>query len=215
MKVMFFSNLIYIFFGTCVLFKDTFILIRWNFLFAFSIFLVYLIRLIRLSSDIKLNSGPKPSSYKFFSICNWNLNNITSHDFFKVKLLTTSSVMHKLDTICIYESYLNSGISSSIDKLDIFGNNMSPADHPSENRRWGVFIYYKASLSIKMLNINYIQECICFDLKIESKHCTILSLYRSSSWSANKIEFFFKQIKSGSGINYSKQSASDSCYWRF
>ena len=131
MKVIFFSNLIYIFFGTCVLFKDTFIIIRWNFLFVFRIFLVYLIRLIRLSSDIKLNSGPKPSSYKFFSICNWNLNMI----FFKVKLLTTSSVMHKFDTICISESYLNSGISSSIDKLDIFGYNMSPADHPSGNRR--------------------------------------------------------------------------------
>ena len=66
-----------------------------------------------------------------------------------------------------------------------------------------------------MLNIDYIQECISFDLKIESKHCTILSLYRSSSWSANKIEIIFKQIKSDSGISYSKQSVSDSCYWRF
>ena len=45
-----------------------------------------------------------------------------------------------------------------------------------------------------MLSINYIQECICFDLKIESKHCTILSLYQSSSWSANKIEIFLNKL---------------------
>ena len=41
--------------------------------------------------------------------------------------------MHKFDTICIFESYLNPGMSSSIDKLDIFGYNMSRADHPSGN----------------------------------------------------------------------------------
>ena len=102
--------------------------------------------------------------------------------------------MHKFDTICIFKSYLNPGMSSSIDKLDIFGYNMSRADHPSGNWRWGVFIYYKASLPIKMLNIDYIQECISFDLKIERKHCTILSLYRSSSWSANKIEIFLNKL---------------------
>ena len=45
-----------------------------------------------------------------------------------------------------------------------------------------------------MLGINYIQECTCFDLKIESKHCTILSLYRSSSCSANKIEIFLNKL---------------------
>lgn len=147
------------------------------------------------------------------------MDNIASHHFFKVKLLTTSSVMHKFDTICIFKSYLNPGMSSSIDKLDIFGYNMPCADHSSGNWRWGVFIYYKASLPIKMLNIDYIQECISFDLKIESKHCTILSLYRSSSWSANKIEIFLNKLNLSKQFviqnNYSKQSVSDSCYWRF
>ena len=89
--------------------------------------------------------------------------------------------MHKFDIICISESYLNSDTSSNDNNLNIPGYNMSRADHPSGNRRGGVYIYYKESLPIKMLNINYLQECICFDLKIGSKLCTIVTLYRSPS----------------------------------
>ena len=87
--------------------------------------------------------------------------------------------MHKFDIICISESYINSDTSSNGDSLNIAGYNMSCADHPSGNCRGGVCIYYKESLSIKKLNINYRQECICFDLKIGSRLCTIVSFYRS------------------------------------
>ena len=89
--MMLFSIPIYTFFKTCVIFNDIFFIIRLYVSYIFSIFVVYLlyhIRLIRLSSDIELYPGPKPSSFKCFSKCHWNLNNITSHDFLKVKLLT-------------------------------------------------------------------------------------------------------------------------------
>ena len=89
--------------------------------------------------------------------------------------------MHKFDIICISESYLNSDTSSNDNNLNIPGYNISRADHPSGNRRGGVCIYYKESLPIKMLNINYLQECICFDLKIGSKLCTIVSLHHQVS----------------------------------
>ena len=105
MKVMLFSALICTFFETCVLFKGIFIIITRYFSYIFSIFVVYLlyhIRLIRLSGDIELNPGPKPSSFKYFSICHWNLNSITSHDFLKVKLLTGYDVMHKYAPIRYY-----------------------------------------------------------------------------------------------------------------
>ena len=114
--------------------------------------------------------------------------------------------MHKFDIICISKSYLNSDTLSSDDTLNTHGYNVSRARYPSGNRRGGVCIYYKKSLPIKMLNINYIQECICFDLKMGSKHCTIVSLYRSPSQSADEFENFYKQIKSDYGINYAKES---------
>ena len=102
--------------------------------------------------------------------------------------------MHKFDIICISESYLNSDTSSNDDNLNILGYNMSRADHPSGNQHGGVCIYYKESLPIKMLNINYLQECICFDLKIGSKLCTIVSLYRSLSQSADEFDNFLNKF---------------------
>ena len=119
--MMLFSIPIYTFFETRVLFNDISFIIRHYFSYIFSIFVVYLlyhIRLIRLSGDIELNPGPKPSSFKYFSICHWNLNSITSHDFLKVKLLTAYNVMHKFDIICISESYLNSDTSSKDNNLN-------------------------------------------------------------------------------------------------
>ena len=119
--MMLFSIPIYTFFETRVLFNDISFIIRHYFSYIFSIFVVYLlyhIRLIRLSGDIELNPGPKPSSFKCFSICHWNLNSITSHDFLKVKLLTAYNVMRKFDIICISESYLNSDTSPKDNNLN-------------------------------------------------------------------------------------------------
>ena len=126
--------------------------------------------------------------------CHWNLNSIASHGFLKVKLLTAYNLLHNFDIICISESYLNSENFSSDDNLNITGYNMIRADHPSGNRRGGVCIYYKESLPIKMLNIYYLQECICFDLKIGNKLCTITSLYRSPSQTANEFDNFLNNL---------------------
>ena len=102
--------------------------------------------------------------------------------------------MHNFDIICISESYLNSENSSSDDNLNMTGYNMIRADHPSGNRRGRVCIYYKESLPIKMLNINYLQECISFDLKIGNKLCSITSLYRSPSQTADEFDNFLNNL---------------------
>ena len=138
--MMLFSIPIYTLFETSALFNDISFIIRHYFSYTFSIFVVYHLYHIRLCGDIELNPGPKPSSFKFFSICHWNLNSITSHDFLIVKLLTAYNVMHKLDIICISESCLNSDTSSNDDNLNIPGYNLSRADHPSGNPRGGVYI---------------------------------------------------------------------------
>ena len=112
--------------------------------------MLYHIRLIKLSSDIEPNPGPKRSSSKNFSICHWNLNSIASHDFLKVKILTAFNLLHNFDIICISEPYLNSENFSSGDNLNVTGYNMIRADHPSGNRRGGVCICCKESLPIKI-----------------------------------------------------------------
>ena len=88
--MMLFSIPLYTFFETCVLLNDiSFIIRHFSYIIRiFGVYLLYHITLIRLSGDIELNPGPEPSFFKCFSVCHWNLNSITFHDFLKVKLLT-------------------------------------------------------------------------------------------------------------------------------
>ena len=122
------------------------------------------------------------------------MNSITSHDFLKVKLLSAYNILHNFDSICISESYLNSEAVSNDDSLNIPSYNMVRADHPSGNWRGGVCVYYKETLPIKMLDINYLQECISFDLKIGSKLCSIVSLYRSPSQTRDEFDKFLTNL---------------------
>ena len=200
-RIVFSSFLIFpIFLYTCLFLKETFFTViryNFNFIYIFSIFIIYLlyyIRFFRLSGDIELNPGPKPNSFKNFSICHWNLSSITSHKFLKVKLLSAYNAIQKFDIICISESYLNSDILSSDEKLNITGYDMFRADHPSGDRRGGVCIYYKETLPIKELKISYLQESICFDLKIGNKLCSIVSLYRSPSQTSDEFENFLNNL---------------------
>ena len=153
----------------------------------------YYIYIILLCGDVKLNPGPKLNSSKCFSICHWNLNSITSHSFIKVSLLSAYNVVHNFAIICISESYLNSHMFTNDDKLSIPGY-MLRADHPSDNRRGGVCVYYKESLPIRLYNISYFQECICFNLMISNKLCNIVSLYRSPSQNSAEFENFINNL---------------------
>ena len=47
---------------------------------------LYLI-LTKRSGDIEQNPGPKSNSCQSFSICHWNLNSISAHNFIKIFLL--------------------------------------------------------------------------------------------------------------------------------
>ena len=112
----------------------------------------------------------------------------------------------------LVEAYLNSETFSEDDNFNISDYNTPRADHPSGKRHGGVRIYYKESAPIKMFNISYVQYCICFDLKIENKHCAIVSLYRLTSQSTDELENF-KQSESEFRISYPKESVFKSCYW--
>ena len=104
-------------------------ILYWNILSSFMLNIWYCKCLLRLSGDIELNPGPKPNSCKSFSICHWNLNSITSHNFIKVSLLTAYNSIHKFDIICLSETYLNSETLSNNENLNIPGYNLIRADH--------------------------------------------------------------------------------------
>ena len=137
------------------------------------------------------------------SLCHWNLNSISAHNYIKLFLLKAYIAIHKFDIICLSETYLDSSTSSDDDNLAISGYNLIRSDHPSNNKRGGVCIYYKnflpfcvPSISKNLqecinfeLNISkYLQECINFELNIGGKICNFISLYRFPSPTQDEFE---------------------------
>ena len=150
---------------------------------------------LKLSGDIEENPGPKPISNQSFSICHWNLNSISAHNYIKVSLLRAYISTHKFDVICISETYLDSDTSDDDDNLKIAGYNLIRADHPSNTKRGGVCIYYKHSLAFKLLNIHYLKECMNFEISFGGKICNFISLYRSPSQSSDTFEDFADNLE--------------------
>ena len=72
-----------------------------------------------LSGEIKINSGPKPTSKASLSICYWNLNSISAHNYAKLSLLIGYLAFHKFDIICLSETYLNSSNLPDDETLEI------------------------------------------------------------------------------------------------
>ena len=60
--------------------------------------------IIRLSGDNEENPGPKCNSNQSFSICHWNLNSITAHNYLKIFLLRAYISLHNFDVVCISET---------------------------------------------------------------------------------------------------------------
>ena len=64
--------------------------------------------LILLSGDVEINPGPTRNPKASLSICHWNLNGISAHNYIKLCLLRAYLVLHKFHIICFSERYLNS-----------------------------------------------------------------------------------------------------------
>ena len=70
---------------------------------------------------------------KFF-IGHWNLNSISAHIFIKISLLETYTATHKLDVICLSETYFDSSMTNDDDNLEIPGYDLFRADRPSNTK---------------------------------------------------------------------------------
>ena len=78
-------------------------------------------------------------------------------------MLTPSNLISKFDIICVSKTFLNSETAANDSNLEISGYNMYRADHPSDCKRGGVCIFYKALLPLIVLNISNLIEFINFN----------------------------------------------------
>ena len=62
-------------------------------------------------------------------------------------------------------------------------------------KQGGVCICYKISLPLKIKNIQYLPECINFEIKIKDKVCNFITLYRSPNQCQDDCESFINNIE--------------------
>ena len=154
-------------------------------IFVFTFFVSFLSRRLLLSGDIETNPGPRRNLSNHFTICHWNLNSISAHNFANVQLLKAYLAVHKFDIVCLSETYLNSSFPFDDDNFDIPGYIMIRVNHPANSKRGGVCMYYKNCLPLKVLDIRFLHESIAFELRIGDKLCSFISLYRSPNQSSD------------------------------
>ena len=114
--------------------------------------LLFICSLLLLHGDIESNPGPRNSKNHLPSFCHWNLNSLPAHNFSKMLLLKAYNAIYKYDSICLSETCLNSSILSNHVSLELEGYKLVRADHPNNVRRGGVWIYYKESLPVRVIN---------------------------------------------------------------
>ena len=139
---------------------------------------------------IELNSGPK-----YFSICHWNLNRLTAHNYLKVSQQQAFNLVHKFDNLCILETHFDSSVSKDDNALSIEGYSMIQADHPSNAKRGGVCIYYNDKISVRQIsNINLLEYLAC-EFVIGKKKGYVITLYHSPSQNQSEFEHFLLSLE--------------------
>ena len=123
---------------------------------------------------LEKNPGLKSYSAQYLTICHWNLNNKTVHISIKIALFKVYLSVYKIDIVCLSETFLDSSVPIDDDNLEIPGCSSVRADYPSNPKRSGVLLYYKGFLPIKLIDVNYLNECISFELRVGGKVCKFL-----------------------------------------
>ena len=176
--------------------------------FFFSLLtILYMFLLLRSHGDIELNPGPRKSNDKNLSVCHWNLNSITVHNFSKLMQLKAYISTYKYDFICLSETYLDSSTPNNI--IDIEGYNLVCADHPDDTKRGGVCIYYKESLPVKIINLPYFKEALLLEMSYNKNKVIVSVIYCSPSQTNDEFGLFLPNLeKLFSDINKLKLSSS-------
>ena len=90
------------------------------------------------------------------------------------------NTMHKDDFICISETYFDSSIKTDDNSLRISWYKLIPIVIPWIPRG-GIWIYYKESLAVKIINISLLKEHLPCEVILDDINGCIALAYRSRS----------------------------------
>ena len=130
--------------------------------FSFLLTLAYI-----LNGDIELNPGQIKLKTNYFSVCQWNLNSLSGHNFSKLTQLKAYNSVYKNNFICLPETYLDTSIPNNLS--DIEGYKILRADHPDNIKRGGVCSYYKEALPVRLIGLPYFKGALLLEMSENNK----------------------------------------------
>ena len=81
------------------------------------------------------------------------------------------------DIIFISETFLDSTTKCDDPSIKIDGYEFRRKDHPSNEKRGGVCVYYKEHLPLKVRNdLTSLEECIVCEIKVNGQNCFVSGL---------------------------------------
>ena len=94
------------------------------------------------------------------------------------------------------ETYLDSSILHNDCNLEIPGYNLLRSDYLTNKKRRGACIYYKSYLPLRIIDIDYLNECIRFELMFGDKVCNFIAFTKSTaSQLQHQFEFFKENLQ--------------------
>ena len=155
--------------------------------------LLFIFALLLCHGDIEINPGPKKLKKNSLSVCHWNLNSLSAHNFSKLTQLKVYASIYKHDFICLSETYLDSSIPDSL--LETDGYDLVRSDHPNDIKRGAICIYYKESLPVRAINIPYLKEALLSEMTYDNKKVVVSVIYRSPSQNNFEFDSFLRSVE--------------------
>ena len=122
-------------------------------------FAVFAFLLLLKHEDVEINPGPKKKETRLLSCFHWNVNSILAHN--KLSLLEAYNTIYQYDILCISGTYLDSSASTDGTTLSLPGYNLARSDHPSSvNKRGGICLCHKENLSLRIINVSFLSQCV-------------------------------------------------------
>ena len=67
----------------------------------------------------------------------------------------------------------DNSLEAKSNNISLLGYNLIRADYPINTKRDGVFISYKESLAVRVVDIRYLSKCVACEVTIQNKSCYI------------------------------------------
>ena len=148
--------------------------------------------LFQFSSNTEINPEPKKKETRFFTCLHWNINSTLAHN--KLTLLQAYNTIQYYDILCISEIYLDSSISNDGTIFSLPGYNLARSDPPG-NVKSSVCLYYKEKLSLRMINVSFLAQCVLCEVTLQRQKGQVIVIYRSPSQTAVEFDEFLSNLE--------------------